>query len=198
MAGEDQTETFFEALVRMFDELLVSGHPAVIHFPIIGVMMGAAAGISALLIAIAIDLFSEKLSEDMKQYGYKLIDRFEFSSWILVFMGEVSLIVAGWTGFRSSGGVDVALSNEILAFKVKMTIWVFFILLAPLLLKVFFSVKLRKPIFYKSRIIPILYILPLIISAGMIMVLSGAGGRYVYGHSILDTLGLGWIFPFGE
>ncbi len=192
-----EEETFWTILTEVIEELLVAGHPAVIHFPIIGVMMGAMAAMTALAFAIGLDVFEKRLSNH-KETIQRYIDRFEFSSWILVFMGLVSLIIAGWTGIRSAGNLDAAISSEVLSFKVQMSIYAFMLIISPLALKVFIWRKYNKSIFNGSKIIPVLYIIPLLIAAAQIMVLSGAGGRYVYGHSILDTIGLGWLFPFAE
>lgn len=192
-----EEETFIDVITKVIDELLVSGHPAVIHFPIIGVMMGAVAAMTAFVLAVGLDVFEKRLAKH-KEMIERYIDRFEFSSWILVLMGLLSLIVAGWTGIRSAGSLDVAVSQEILSFKVKLSVYAFLLILAPLGLKVFIWLKYNKSIFNGNKVIPVLYILPLLIAALQIMVLSGAGGRYVYGHSILDTLGLSWLFPFAE
>ena len=81
-------------LFEIIDELLVSGHPAVIHFPIIGVVMGMMAAVSALLLGILIDIDSfESKSWVSKPWFKKLIDRFEFASWIMLIMGQFGLII---------------------------------------------------------------------------------------------------------
>ena len=54
----------------------------------------------------------------------------------------------------------------------------------------------KKDVFNDNPIIvPILYVLPLFISTFLIVIIAGAGGKYVYGHSILDIVGLGWLLP---
>ena len=186
------------SLMDIIDELLVSGHPAVIHFPIIGIMMGFLAGVSALIVAIFRDMTKDRswYNEWWEEFNDRMIDRYGFASWIMIFMGEAGLIIAGLSGLQSSGSIESAMSSEILAFKVKLTIYVFCILLSPLLLKVYMSIIAKKPIFGESRIIPLLYLSPMAVAAFLTMIISGAGGRYTYGHSILDTLGLDWLFPF--
>ncbi len=185
-------------ILQVLDELLVSGHPAVIHFPIIGIMMGFLAGASALAFAVFRDIFKNKswFNEWWENYTESMIDRYGFASWIMIFMGEISLIIAGLTGLRSAGSLEAAVSSEILLFKIKLTIYVFFILLSPFGLKFYMALFVKKPIFGRSRIIPLLYLTPMAVAAFLTMLISGAGGRYTYGHSILDTLGLGWLLPF--
>jgi uncharacterized membrane protein len=185
-----------KSIFEIIDEILVSGHPAVIHFPIIGIVMAMVAGFTALFAAILIDIGERQgwLIETRKVQLERFVDRFGFASWIMDFMGLVGLIIAAWSGFKSAGSVDTAVSSDLLAFKIKLTIYVFFLLLTPLLLKVYMS-YLGEDIFGKSRIIPLLYLVPIVISAVLTILISGAGGRYTYGHSILDTLGLGYLLP---
>ena len=181
---------------EIFDELLVSGHPAVIHFPIIGIVMAMVAGYTALMFAIIADLGKDQgwMTSGRKETLDALVDRFGFASWIMDFMGIIGLIVAAWSGFKSAGSVETAVSSDLLAFKIKLTIYVFFLLLTPLLLKVYMHF-LGQPIFGESKVIPLLYLLPIMIAAVLTLLISGAGGRYTYGHSILDTLGLGYLLP---
>ncbi|MCE7735113.1 MAG: hypothetical protein GPJ54_09565 [Candidatus Heimdallarchaeota archaeon] len=183
-------------IFELFEELLVSGHPAVIHFPIIGIVMAMVAGFTALFAAILIDIGERQgwLNDMRKIHLEKFVDRFGFASWIMDFMGLLGLIMAAWSGFLSAGSVDTAVSSDLLAFKIKLSIYVFFLLLTPLLLKVYMA-YLGEEIFGKSRIIPLLYLIPIVISAVLTILISGAGGRYTYGHSILDTLGLGYLLP---
>ncbi|MHA2099140.1 MAG: hypothetical protein ACW99A_10665 [Candidatus Kariarchaeaceae archaeon] len=185
-----------KSIFEIIDEILVSGHPAVIHFPIIGIVMAMVAGFTALFAAILIDVGDRQgwLIETRKNQLERFVDRFGFASWIMDFMGLVGLVVAAWSGFRSAGSIETAVSSDLLAFKIKLTIYVFFLLLTPLLLKVYMA-YLGKPIFGESRIIPLLYLVPIVISAVLTILISGAGGRYTYGHSILDTLGLGYLLP---
>ncbi|MHA2503612.1 MAG: hypothetical protein ACXAE3_12165 [Candidatus Kariarchaeaceae archaeon] len=180
-----------------FDDLLVGGHPAVIHFPIIGIMMGMVAAVTALVLGVLLDIFdkSEWLTEARRKATDRFIDRFEFASWIMIFMGELGLLIASYTGFQSAGGVDPAVENELLAFKVKLSIFVFFILIGPILLKAYLGLIKNRAIFGYGRIIPVLYILPQLAAAILTVLISGTGGRYVYGHSILDNIGLGWLLP---
>ncbi|MHA2091650.1 MAG: hypothetical protein ACW98K_12410 [Candidatus Kariarchaeaceae archaeon] len=186
------------SLMEVIDELLVSGHPAVIHFPIIGIMMGFMAGATALAFGVFRDMFKNAkwFSPWWENMVERMIDRYGFASWIMILMGELGLIVAGLSGLQSAGSVENALSSEILAYKVKLTIYVFCILLSPLLLKIYMVAVVRRPVFGESRIIPLLYLTPMAVAAFLTMLISGAGGRYTYGHSILDTLGLGWLLPF--
>lgn len=183
-------------IFEIIDELLVSGHPAVIHFPIIGIVMAMVAGYTALMFAIISDLGKDQewMTKDRKVMLSTMVDRFGFASWIMDFMGIIGLIVAAWSGFKAAGSLDSAVSSDLLAFKIKLSIYVFFLLLTPLLLKVYLNF-LGKPIFGESKLIPLLYLLPIMIAAVLTLLISGAGGRYTYGHSILDTLGLGYLLP---
>ncbi|OLS23055.1 MAG: hypothetical protein HeimC2_27950 [Candidatus Heimdallarchaeota archaeon LC_2] len=183
-------------IFEIIDELLVSGHPAVIHFPIIGIVMAMVAGYTALMFAIIADLGKDQdwMTKDRKVMLSTMVDRFGFASWIMDFMGIIGLIVAAWSGFKAAGSLDSAVSSDLLAFKIKLSIYVFFLLLTPLLLKVYLNF-LGKPIFGESKLIPLLYLLPIMIAAVLTLLISGAGGRYTYGHSILDTLGLGYLLP---
>ena len=89
-----------------------------------------------------------------------------------------------------------AINNELLEFKVRLSIFVFFLLLAPIFMKTYIGIVYDQTIFNnKSPVIAILYLLPLIPAAVLTMIIAGAGGRYVYGHSIVDTFGLGFLLP---
>ena len=109
-------------IAEIIDELLVSGHPAVIHFPIIGIVMAMVAGYSALMFAIIADLGKEQewMTSGRKETLDSLVDRFGFASWIMDFMGIIGLIVAAWSGFKASGSVENAVSSDLLAFKIKL------------------------------------------------------------------------------
>lgn len=190
-------DTIGEMIIEALEEFLVTGHSAVIQFPIIGVIMGLVAVMTALIIAITLNIFNKRLNNH-KEIIQRYINRFEFASALLVLMGIFSLIIAGVTGLNTVGTMEGALTQEILTFKVKLTIYAFFMLMSPLGLKLLLSIKYQKSIFSVSKIIPLLYITPLLIASVQIMLLSGSGAMYLYGHSILDTLGLSWLYPYAE
>lgn len=183
-------------LFEIIDEILVSGHPAVIHFPIIGIVMAMVAGFTALMFAIIADLGKDQewMTLDRKDTLDSMVDRFGFASWIMDFMGIFGLIIAAWSGFKSAGSIETAVSSDLLAYKIKLSIYVFFLLVTPLCLKIYMHF-LGHPIFGESKVIPLLYLLPIMIAAVLTILISGAGGRYTYGHSILDTIGLGYLLP---
>ncbi len=195
--------------------LLENLHPATIHFPLAGIVVAFICGLIALLLGIFLDfnskLIKEKkkiiLSSDASERLWRFIDRFEFSSWIGVVLAEFGLIVAGISGLYDSKGIDNAVNNPYLAFKVQLTIYLFFILLVPFMLKLYVGIVHHKSLFgtekggnppnpypLSYRIPPLLYLFTLSISAFLSILIAGAGGRFVYGHSLLDVLGLGSLF----
>ena len=198
MSEEETSANFFVLIFDTVFEFLGTGHASVIHFPIIGILMGFAAGFTALLVGMSIDGFINKdwMTESRVQSLQNFIDRFEFTSYILIILGLLGYLISGITGFLSAGGINNAINHEMLEFKVRLAIFVFFLLFGPIFLKTYFGLVYKKNIFNnKSRIIPLLYLTPLIPAAIMTMLIAGAGGRYVYGHSILDTFGLSWLLP---
>lgn len=198
MAEEEASANFFVLIFDTVFEFLGTGHASVIHFPIIGILMGFAAGFTALLLGMSIDGFINKewMTEPRVRSLQNFIDRFEFTSYILLILGLGGYVIAGITGFLTSGSISNAINHELLEYKVRLSIFVFFLLIGPISLKTYFGLVYKKNIFNnKSRIIPLLYLSPLIPAAIMTMIIAGAGGRYVYGHSILDTFGLSWLLP---
>lgn len=189
---------FIQIVFNAIMEFLETGHASVIHFPIIGILMGFGAAFSALMISISLDLLADWFEKypNLRNSAYNFVDRFEFTSFALIILGLGGYVIAGVTGFLRAGSVSASINNDLLEFKVKLSIYVCFLLITPIFLKVYIGLVYKRNIFNnKSRIIPLLYMFPLIPSAIMTAVIAGAGGRYVYGHSILDTFGLGFLFP---
>lgn len=188
----------FEILSELIIEFFVSSHPAVIHFPIIGIMMGFTAGLTALTIRLLADYLDRinKISIQKHSTAMNFVDRFEFASFILVIMGIFGYGIAGITGFYSAGGVEAAINHEILEFKVRLSIFAVLLLFIPVVLKTYVGIVYKRQLFTNKSIVPaILYLVPLIIAAPITVVVAGAGGVYVYGHTVLDLIGLGWIIP---
>ncbi len=197
-------------------DLLQNLHPAVIHFPIAGILVAVTAGVIALLLGIACDVINyyskvkkkSLLSEENIERLWLFIDRFEFTSWIGAVLGELGLIIAGISGLYDAKGIDVSVNNPYLALKVQLTIYLFFILLVPIVIKLYVGIVHQKSIFgsekggippnpypWSYRVPPFLYLSTLAISAFLAVLIGGAGGKFVYGHSVLEEVGLGFLLP---
>ncbi len=188
----------FEIIFETIMEFLQTGHPAVIHFPIIGILMGFTAGGTALAIRIVADFLNMKPRITILTYEMfmRYVERFEFTSLILTILGIFGYGIAGITGFFSAGGVEPAINNTLLEFKVRLSMIAVLILFIPVFLKIYVGVVYKKHLFTTESYIPgIMYLIPLVIAAPLTAIVAGAGGVYVYGHSILQTFGLGWILP---
>lgn len=187
-----------KSIIEMINEFLSTGHASVIHFPIIGVMFSFLSASIALFLTIALRVSDRrnKLDDFQIETIKKFISKFEFTSYISIILGELGLIIAAITGFYAAGSISQAINIPLLEFKIRLTIYVFFLLMSPLFFKFYIGVVYQKDVFNDNDlIVPILYTLPLFISTNLIMVIAGAGGKYVFGHSILEIIGLGWIFP---
>ncbi len=197
-------------------DLLQNIHPAVIHFPLAGILVAFGSGVIALLIGIFLDIAKyyegkkkkKFLSKENIERAWRFIDRFEFTSWVGAVMGEGGLIIAGLSGIYASNGIDAAVNNKYLAFKVQLSIYLFFILLVPIMLKLYVGIVHKKSIFGTERggvppnpypvtyrVPPALYLLTLAICAVLAVLIGGAGGKLVYGHSVLEEFGLGFLLP---
>lgn len=198
MSEEETASSFFEVIYDGIFDFLSTGHPSVIHFPIIGILMGFGAGLTALTLGILYDMMTEKdwFTKERQKSVRNYMDRFEFTSYVLLILGFFGYIIAGITGILAAGSIDSSINNELLEFKVRMSIYVFFLTFTPIFLKTYFGIVYKKNIFNnKSRVIPLLYLLPLIPAAILTAIVAGAGGRYTYGHSILDSFGLSFLLP---
>ncbi len=192
--------TIIDDFVNMMTEFFASSHAAVIHFPIVGILMSFAAGATAFGIKVLVDILlkREMISQDTWDLSLRYVRRFEFSSYILLILGILGYGIAGYTGFQSAGGVSPAIENTLLEYKVRLSIYTLFVLLTPLILKTYVGWRYHAHIFDRKHIIlPILYLIPIIIGAALTAIIAGTGGKYVYGHSILETFGLGFLIPQG-
>ncbi len=191
-------------------------HPAVIHFPLAGILVAFISGVIALSLGIFLDLLTylknkkkrTYLSKENIERTWRFIDRFEFTSWVGAVLGEGGLILAGISGLIDARGLDPAANNPYLAFKIQLTIYLFFILLVPIMIKLYVGLVHQKSIFgtekgglppnpypWTFRVPPALYLFTLAISAFLAVLIGGAGGKFVYGHSVLEEFGLGFLLP---
>ncbi len=192
--------SFIDLLWNTMMEFLHTAHPAVIHFPIIGILASFMAGSTALLIKIVADIAYHRdwIDMDWKELAYRFVDRFEFTSYVLIFLGMGGYVIAGVTGFFSIGGVEPAINNTLLEYKVRLSLYAFVLCFTPIFLKTYIGIVFRRNVFTnESYILPILYLLPLVVAAGLTSVVAGTGGKYVYGHSILEIFGLSFLLPEG-
>ena len=90
---------------------------------------------------------------------------------------------------------EFAVTTDLLAFKMQLATISIFVILIPLIFKLYLMKKTENKIFEDSVLRPIFYLVPVFIGTFLIILVAGAGGRYVFGHSVLDNVGLGFLIP---
>lgn len=185
-------------IIDALKEFIEVGHAAVIHFPIVGSLMAFTFAACGVLLKITVDFLRKHntISEETQETGHRFAERFEFASYVMIFVGIAGFLIAGITGFGSTGGIEPAINNVLLEYKIRLSLYAFVMLFPPLVQKTYIGLKFRQCLFTrKSILVPLLYLFPLAISATLTSILAGVGGKYMTGHSILETFGLGFLIP---
>lgn len=178
------------------DEFLQFVHPTIIHFPIVGFVIGSIAALFAFLLLIIHKLMKNKsFYQNYHELMELFIDRLELFSWINILIGELFFPFVVVTGIIDANGIENAINQDLLAYKIKLSVYIYFIMLSPIFLKLFASSIFNDKVFGESIIISILYLVPLLIANILTLIVAGAGGKYTFGRSLFDRIGLNFLIP---
>ena len=178
----------------IFGNLFHYVHVSVIHFPLATLSLASIFGILNFLLVILRKIHTSTKKVDSEKLE-RSIQVFEIVTVINLLIGLLSIPFVALMGFIDAGTVEYAVTTDLLAFKIQLTIVGSFILLVPLIYKLYLMKKTDVKIFDESIWKPIFYLAPLLLGTSLILLVAGAGGRYVFGHSILDNVGLGFLIP---
>lgn len=178
----------------IFGNLFHYVHVSVIHFPLATLTIASAFGILSFLALILRKLHILEMKLDDEKIE-KLFNVLELITVFNLLFGLLSIPFVALFGFIDAGSVEYAVTTDLLAFKIELTIVASFILLVPLIYKLYLIKKTGVKIFDNSILKPIFYLAPLLLGTFSILLVAGAGGRYVFGHSLFDNVGLGFLIP---
>ena len=178
----------------IFGNLFHYVHVSIIHFPIVTFIFASVSGLLAfLMIILSHKPFFTKINDDQK---YQLaIQIIEIISIINLLLGELSIPIVAFMGLYDAKSVEIAVTTDLLAFKIQLTMVAFCLFSVPLIYKLYLMKKANGKIFENSILIPIFYLLPVLLGTALFLLIAGAGGRFVFGLSILDYVGLGFLSP---
>lgn len=150
-------------------DLFANLHPVVIHFVIVGYIVA--------FLAVVASYFSRV------DTGFAL--KLSLANF---WMATVSYPVVSLTGMIDARGLNLAISRDLLALKI-VTGMVTAILLVTLLLTMGGRLLSAERLLEK-RVIYVIFSLLIMVS---VVYTATLGGLYVFGHSLFDTFGLGFI-----
>lgn len=169
-------------------------HVSVIHFPIATSILASAFGLLALLLVFLRKIFL-KIKGINSDPLEKYIRAFEIISVFNLLFCVLSIPFVALMGFIDAQSIEKAVTTDYLAFKIQLTTVALCILIVPLIYALYLYKKAENKIFDESIIKPIFYIFPVLLGMSLILLVAGFGGRYVFGHSVLDNVGLGFLLP---
>ena len=133
-----------------------------------------------------------------------IVSRLEYVAHVTGIIGFLGVIGSAYFGFLDASkvshvspldfnafliGIDKALSNEILAFKVQWTfVGMQAFLFAGILRFYFVTVKRNSSVYDQHYVVQILYAEATLIGFFLMVIVAGAGGIWVYGESILSGI----------
>jgi hypothetical protein len=133
-----------------------------------------------------------------------MVSRLEYVSHVTGIIGFLGVIGSAYFGFLDASGIpkpspldinaffvglDNALANDILSFKVQWTfVGVQAFIFAGILRFYFVTVKRRSSVYEQHYVVQILYAEATLIGFFLMVIVAGAGGIWVYGESILSGI----------
>ncbi len=170
--------------MSIVDDLLNNSHNLLIIIPIIGIITAFILGFLSLVIVIFLEYYRDK--SWVKRYKINstelLIDKFELGGFLAIIITQMGILIAMFTGIGSSGNFENAINDDLLEIKVRLSIFMFFLLWTPIILKLYVNQKFGKDIFQDSpKIVPILYLLPQLISLIFMIIILQTGLEYPNG-----------------
>jgi hypothetical protein len=172
----------------MLDGLLTNLHVSFIHFPIVGSIFTFIFTIIAYILFI-IDSLIEKQKHQLR------IRTFEFLSFYSLIFTVISIPIVAMLGIFDAGSLDKSLGIVAIAIKIQFSILAFFILIVPILFRFYTNSLHKEMLFEKYLTRPLFYTIPIAIGTFLILIIAGEGGIYVFGHSLFDNFGLGFLIP---
>ncbi|MFV2015426.1 MAG: hypothetical protein ACC656_08375 [Candidatus Heimdallarchaeota archaeon] len=167
--------------MSIIDDLLNNSHNILIYIPIISIIVAFGLGFLNLSFAIFLEYYKEK--SWVRRYKINsteiLIDKFELIGFLAIIITQLGIIIAMFTGINSAGSFEKAINDDLLEIKVRLTIYVFFLLWTPIFLKLYINQKFGKDVFQDSpTIVSILYLLPQLISVIFMIFITQAGFEF--------------------
>lgn len=177
-------------------------HPPLAHLPIGAWVICVLATVIFFMVGLYLDLNKEKVNIEFMVSVAKTFENIAiFSS----FFGFFSFLLTGYFGLLDASrqsisiidilnlnilvdGLNFALINELLAFKIRWSLVLFHVMIFSLFIASFIHIKKRKYIFQIKLALRLLYVESIFFGFVLITMISFVGGFYVYGNIVLDTL----------
>ncbi len=179
-------------------------HKLVVHFPIAGFTSSFLAGFIALLLDIRASkkAASSSLSEGERLKLYTIIDRFEFASYYTLVTGWLGLLVAGLLGLNDADNRR-DFDNELIIYKITMAGILLLLTTALVVIKTqqlrtgrkMFGSDFSLPLDFTTRRSEYLFFILLAIMALLTILVGAAGGKYVWGSTIMEKIGFDPLIP---
>ena len=165
----------------IFDDILNKSHDILIVIPIIGIFVAFGLGFLTLSISIFLEHYKDK--SWVKRYKINsielLVDKFELAGLLAIIITQLGLLIAMFTGIYSAGNFENAINHNVLEIKVRLSIFIFFLLWTPVIQKLYINQKFSKDIFQDSpKLVPILYLLPQLVSLMFMIIIIQNGFDY--------------------
>jgi hypothetical protein len=156
------------------EELLDFAHPAIIHFPIVGFIIGSLTAMMALGLLLFHKIFLDRsFYEGYRDQVNGYIEALEMISWTNILIGE---LIFPFT-------------------VVRISLIIYFVMISPIFMKLYASSIRESKIFGSSIAVSCLYTLPILVSSFLTLLVASAGGKYTFGKSIFDNIGLEFLIP---
>ena len=162
-----------------FIDLISNLHPIVIHFTVSGFSM-------SFLSTIAL-LFFKKYMNSNQSLSIEKFSIYNF------WLGALSFPITVITGLVDSKSISQAVESDLLALKIIFGIMLFFMIFITSSFLFYYSFK--KIDIFENNINFYQYIFMTLIIWVITIIIAGLGGLYVFGHSLFDNIGLGFILP---
>lgn len=180
-------------LIDSIMSLFTYVHVSIIHFPIVTFILSSFFGILAFLLVFLKN--RDDIEDARKEKIEKILPYIEFISFLNLVLGLLSIPIVALMGLVDARSIDNAVNTDMLAFKIQLTIIVTFIFVSAVLVKIYLNKIVKIQIFNDSKIISLFYLFPVLLGTFIILIIAGAGGRYVFGHTLFDNVGLGFLVP---
>jgi uncharacterized membrane protein len=178
------------------EELLDFAHPAIIHFPIVGFIIGSLTAMMALGLLLFHKIFLDRsFYEGYRDQVNGYIEALEMISWTNILIGELIFPFTVVTGILDANGVENAIRQDLLAYKIRISLIIYFVMISPIFMKLYASSIRESKIFGSSIAVSCLYTLPILVSSFLTLLVASAGGKYTFGKSIFDNIGLEFLIP---